>query len=113
MDIDLRALIAQALEAYYDDLKNTGSASIDQKYKLLLLTAIQTMLDNMYEYITDSDLRYIAMAVQCAMDGCLIDYPSHYTGDSVFHTFKEFIRLRMTETNEDRVTEQQYLRREM
>lgn len=113
MDINLQSLISQALENYYDDLKNTGSASIDQKYKLLLLTAAQTMLDNMYEYMTNSDLRYLAMAVECTIDGCLVDYPTYYTGDGLFHSFKESVGIRITENEKERVTEQLNIRREM
>lgn len=71
------------------------------------------MMDSMYEYINDSDLKYIAMAVQCALDGCLVDYPVRYTGDQLFHKFMEDVNIRITETEKERITEQSDIRREM
>lgn len=68
----------QAIKAYFNILRRTGYKKYSQVDDLLLLSAIEGMLNGpMAEFVTEEDFRSIDKALYCLYGkSCMIPYPS-------------------------------------
>ncbi len=68
----------QALKAYFNILRRTGYKKYSQVDDLLILSAIEDIMNGpMAEYVTEDDFRIIDKALYCVYGrSCMIPYPN-------------------------------------
>lgn len=90
--------IYTVLEKYFTHLKNYGHVKECDVKKVLVLTAIQDIVEQFTGYITQDDYKALNNALYCLFgSSCLMPYPDLYSGnnDKVFH----FGTLNVSETS--------------
>ena len=110
LNINLEEL--NALDKYFDTLKQTGYYKQKDVDKLLVLDYIRELLsDNYSYYITEEDFNIIKDVLYCLFGStCLISYPVFIKNLAVIGSNKRDGNLRITEDEILRKTENDYLR---
>lgn len=107
---DINNLIATSIDKYYEILSTLGYKSYDDVYKLLVLIAIQQLLDNYTEFITEDDIKTFYRVISCISGNCIIDELELTNEDSFVHEIKTLLNLRITQCGMFRTSTDNILR---
>lgn len=107
---DLNIILEHSLEKYFKVLSKTGYKSFKDVYKLLSLVIVTKLIEKYSEYITEEDLRSMSMAIACISGSCLIEAPTIFSEDSIFHEVKRILGIRITQDSMIRTTEDKIFR---
>lgn len=109
----LTNLSYDAVVRYFTTLSQFGYKCYNATYKLLSLIALYDLLYMFDEYITDSDLESIVKSIYCLSGStCLIDFPKHSSGSTLFTESKVNYLTRIAEDNNIRYTQEEHVRLE-
>lgn len=96
--VDIDKLLSDSLQNYFETLPLTGYMPQSDVNRLLTLAAINFIINEFPERITNEDWVAISKAISCIADGCLIDFPSNYSCDRLFQDIGRGLDFRVTET---------------
>lgn len=80
---DINNILSLSYINYFNTLFNTGYISQSKTDSLIILQAIQYILNNFYTEIKEEDLFKLNNLLQCINDGCLINITSSLNFDSL------------------------------
>lgn len=108
----LNDITLKAIQRYFDYLDNMGYVTVNDFNVIRALDAINDLVNNFSQYITDKDYTLIMKALQCLGNNCFIDQFSFKTQESIFKSsdFKKNAQFRLTEDSILRTTENNNIR---
>lgn len=107
---NLNITLEHSLEKYFKVLSKIGYVSPKDVYNLLSLVIVTKLLKKYSVYVTDEDLRSMSMAIACISGSCLIEAPTIFSEDSIFHEVKRMLGIRITQDSTIRTTEDEIFR---
>ena len=107
---NLNITLEHSLEKYFKVLSKIGYVSPKDVYNLLSLVIVTKLLKKYSVYVTDEDLRSMSMVLACISGSCLIEVPTIFSEDSIFHEVKRMLGIRITQDSTIRTTEDEIFR---
>ena len=103
---EITKLSYNAISRYFTSLSQFGYKNYNDVNKLLALLALDDMLNIFSEYIDENDLKSIVNAIYCLSGTtCLIDFPSYFNNNTLFHKTKINYIARISEDSILRIDE--------
>ena len=107
---EINNVVAKSLDRYFQLLSHTGYVRPIQVDNLLVLSAIQYLVNNFGLFITDEDLQSMVNVLYCIGGDCIIQLPNVPSDNSLFHNIKRETTIRLTEKGSTRTSEDNLFR---
>ena len=109
---DFNLITVDTLNKYFDILSKAGYVKNKEVNKVIILTFLSRLLNDLQEYITEEDYNDIIKSVYCLSD-CLIRLPKYniFKDSIIHHKYNDGLILRLTEDNLNRFMENNMFKR--